>query len=400
MKFFNLKNKLKGNVTKTKQDTMVASETANKQYKYNHMFFGKSLEHWVQETQLHQCKNYGWPTNPLKRGGFGFDNLAISVGFLLQSLETNRDLLTNIEQASDIIHQGWTINYTFWRDNQPDKSNKDYKGPAKPLGDERRNMCAKSSYINLPEDEKEKDRVIARFVLQTVEPFLPPLYSNKIQTNEVDMLDQEEEEEEIENVDIRSLINDLSLQIEKKEKQTSITSFFTTNLTTTHTTNLTTTPNITHINEESVNDMKVDEQPLVVSKPTPQYSTEMLQHVVRFIVELKEKKYLPIEKLYDIAREHFKKDFKYIKPSQIQIETVQAPIAEQQEPVRKQSKKEQNKEQLDNNPTTSDTCIYKFTARHKSRPGQICGSKVISGTTLCREHTKVPKTSKLDSINE
>lgn len=41
-----------------------------------------------------------------------------------------------------------------------------YIKAAKPLNDANRNKLAETNYEDLPEDEKEKDRIIARFIKQ------------------------------------------------------------------------------------------------------------------------------------------------------------------------------------------------------------------------------------------
>ena len=42
-----------------------------------------------------------------------------------------------------------------------------YRKPNVALGDKRRNQCAATKYADLPEDEKEKDRTIARYIINS-----------------------------------------------------------------------------------------------------------------------------------------------------------------------------------------------------------------------------------------
>ena len=42
--------------------------------------------------------------------------------------------------------------------------NNDYIKSAKPLNDSNRNKLAETQYCDLPEEEKEKDKIIARFI--------------------------------------------------------------------------------------------------------------------------------------------------------------------------------------------------------------------------------------------
>ena len=70
---------------------------------------------------------------------------------------------------ADLIHQALAINYIYWRDNKPWlRKGEGYTKANKPLNDERRNMCAVSKYEELPEDEKEKDLIIARWIQKQV----------------------------------------------------------------------------------------------------------------------------------------------------------------------------------------------------------------------------------------
>jgi hypothetical protein len=145
----------------------MALETANGEYSYDMEFFGRTLQDWVQGAHEHNCRQLSWRVTPLKPGMFGFDNLAVSLGHIFTTVDVFMMLETgDIEYVSSAIHDGWAKNYSFWRDMAPHKSCKEYMGPAKPLGDARRNSLALMPYHELPEDEKEKDRIIARYVLQ------------------------------------------------------------------------------------------------------------------------------------------------------------------------------------------------------------------------------------------
>ena len=99
-----------------------------------------------------------------KKGAFGYDNLAVSIGYTLSHILTAPH--DTIDVVSDLIHQGWCINYIYWRDHQP-WLNPTYKyiQPYAPLGDERRNTCAQTVFQDLDQEEKDKDIVLARFIL-------------------------------------------------------------------------------------------------------------------------------------------------------------------------------------------------------------------------------------------
>ena len=141
------------------------TQTANSMYSYDMILNGKKLSSLVQEIHKFNCTENGWFFNPLRPGGFGFDNLAICLGYVIPQITKE----TPIDVVADLIHQAWAINYIYWRDNKPwlRKGEGDTKAN-KPLNDERRNMCAVSKYEELPEDEKEKDLIIARWIQKQV----------------------------------------------------------------------------------------------------------------------------------------------------------------------------------------------------------------------------------------
>ena len=141
---------------------LMAFLTANGEYEYDMEFFGRTLQDWVQCAHEHNCRSSGWRFVPLKPGMFGFDNLAVSIGHVFTTADISR--LDDIEYVAAAVHDGWAKNYTYWRDMSPHKTRKEYMGPAKPLNDANRNMLALTPYAELPEEEKEKDRIIARYI--------------------------------------------------------------------------------------------------------------------------------------------------------------------------------------------------------------------------------------------
>ena len=145
------------------------TQTAYKSYDYDEevgydeKFILKDI---VQECHAYNSKQNKWKLFPLKEGAFGFDNLAVCVMYILNKVKTAEKLKDkDIEKLSDYVHRAWIKNYTYWRDNEPWKSD-GYIKAAKPLNDANRNKLADTDYEDLPEDEKEKDRIIARFIKQ------------------------------------------------------------------------------------------------------------------------------------------------------------------------------------------------------------------------------------------
>lgn len=148
----------------------MATKTAYKDQEYSmNIGFGsnKVLSNVIQDLHKYNSKENKWFYSPLKEGAFGFDNLAISIIYTLEKVKTQEKLKKiSIEKLSDYVHRAWSKNYIYWRDNEPWISG-DYIKPAKPLNDKNRNKLAETNYDDLPEDEKEKDRIIARFIKKT-----------------------------------------------------------------------------------------------------------------------------------------------------------------------------------------------------------------------------------------
>jgi hypothetical protein len=143
---------------------MTAIETANKQYQYDDIMRGKSLHYWASEVNIRFSALNNWKVSVLKKGSFGYDNLIMSIGKALQETES-MEILRKSDLA-DKIHQGWAINYVYWRDNCPyEYENTLYIKPYTPLGDVRRDLCALQTYDELPTVEKEKDDSIADILL-------------------------------------------------------------------------------------------------------------------------------------------------------------------------------------------------------------------------------------------
>lgn len=134
--------------------------TANDAFPYDYIMHGHPLRWWVELVHRHVSEKSQWTYAPLQPGAFGFDNMAVSVGRLLEACSPQMDLDT----AADIVHRGWAENYTWWRDHAP--ACPPYRMPATPLGDKRRNSLAETAYANLPPEEKLKDQWIACCVLQ------------------------------------------------------------------------------------------------------------------------------------------------------------------------------------------------------------------------------------------
>jgi hypothetical protein len=160
-------NDVKDTISKPKPANKVQNvptKTANLEFNYSDVYHGKTLDEWVQLVHKYASTKLKWKYFPLKKGAFGYDNFIMSLGYLFtkSSLKEYDD----IELMAHFIHDGWAVNYIYWRDNEPWLSDDGYISPGKKLDDDRRNLCAKMNFVTLPEDEKEKDRIIAEFVVK------------------------------------------------------------------------------------------------------------------------------------------------------------------------------------------------------------------------------------------
>jgi hypothetical protein len=96
------------------------------------------------------------------RGSYGFDTYAGSACAMATALAENPDA-DEVELAR-AAHEGWVSAYNYWVKGEPWRR-PGYRKPFKPLGDERRERCASTSFDDLPKDEEHKDRVLARAFL-------------------------------------------------------------------------------------------------------------------------------------------------------------------------------------------------------------------------------------------
>ena len=148
---------------------MEAIATANNLFQYNQEFYGIPLDTWTQDAHKYNCDKNNWDYFPLKKGCFGYDNLAVSIGFALSLYVYDEHDHDQTLLVADWVHQGWVKNYTYWRDNCPqDNPVYRYIPPFYPLNDERRNTCAITPFHYLDKEEREKDIVLAAFIISKI----------------------------------------------------------------------------------------------------------------------------------------------------------------------------------------------------------------------------------------
>ncbi len=140
--------------------------TANGLYKYDEIYHGRAMHEWVRMAHEVNCINNGWKICPLIPRAYGYDNMVVCLSkiFQLNILDINDN---EKMKMAEVIHDGWTENYIYWRDNKP-WENRGYRRPNGTLGDERRNMCAATAFKDLPEEEQKKDLILVEFVISQI----------------------------------------------------------------------------------------------------------------------------------------------------------------------------------------------------------------------------------------
>lgn len=134
--------------------------TANREFSCTDLFMNKSLDEHVNNVHKLITKNCAWSNKSLLIGMFGYDNLAMSVGYVFRNCPNmlNRDLV------AAYAHKGWAENYIYWRDNKPWVSSKIFKKPHNPLNDSRRNKLAVTKFSDLTGEDRETNIVIANYI--------------------------------------------------------------------------------------------------------------------------------------------------------------------------------------------------------------------------------------------
>jgi len=162
--------------------------TADGLYWFDSVYFGKTLDELVNEMHEYVNEVNGWDINKgkIKKGCYGYETYACIIGFIMEKFKTFHETLKdedgdvkplqeivlkeewlNEEKMSILVHRAWKKLYVYWRDNKPwmwEGQSKRYK-PYNLLGDERRDKHALMSFEDLPLEEKEKDLILAKFLV-------------------------------------------------------------------------------------------------------------------------------------------------------------------------------------------------------------------------------------------
>ena len=152
----------------------------------------------VSDTALDKAYHYGRST---PGNSFGWQANLKSAEFAKKIIDSG---ITDIEKISDAIHKGWNVTAKMFVENPdqfddrknetaklqkkyPDKSSEEIAQEVDTLIEKKRvqrSSLMKQNYAQLSEDEKEKDRVVARALLQALQPKSVSEGVNKRRLNE------------------------------------------------------------------------------------------------------------------------------------------------------------------------------------------------------------------------
>ena len=118
----------------------------------------------ASDTALDKKYGYGTSYDKTPKNSFGRAANRSSAAAALKTLRKNKN--TDLEIGADAVHKGWAKTAMTSNDQTPEKK-------------EKRAGLASTSYSNLPNDEKEKDRVAFNAVKS--------VYNNKIKKEEVEL---------------------------------------------------------------------------------------------------------------------------------------------------------------------------------------------------------------------
>jgi hypothetical protein len=123
------------------------------------------MDTWIQLSNKYNSDINRWQFRLLKKGAYGYDNMCLSLYKVFIYINKYPGKIFDKEKIASLIHDGWCENYIYWRDNKPYNKSKIYIKPYNKLDDERRNMLAITKFEDIPQDEKDKNYIIADFLI-------------------------------------------------------------------------------------------------------------------------------------------------------------------------------------------------------------------------------------------
>ncbi len=126
----------------------------------------KSITELARIAERALDRRYGYGVSVYDKG-FGWRASVASVGEVMALVERG---VTDIERLSDAAHRGWARTARLFADNPtsfPESEDLRKRGELEKKVAQRKKLAAQS-YASLPDAEKEKDRVLARAVLDAM----------------------------------------------------------------------------------------------------------------------------------------------------------------------------------------------------------------------------------------
>jgi len=144
------------------KDTILLEEAYQQVYLKENLDINKLAT--ISDEALDNAYHYGRST---PGNSFGWQANLKSAEFAANIINSG---VTDIEQISDAIHKGWneTAKLFVANPNQFDDTVKLKESGKLEAKLEQRKKLMNIQYAQLPEDEKEKDRVVARALLQAI----------------------------------------------------------------------------------------------------------------------------------------------------------------------------------------------------------------------------------------
>ena len=119
------------------------------------------MDDLIERCHKYSCEKNNWDYSKIEKRSYVYDNYYHSIKKGLRYLKNGS---SNLEELSSEIHKGWIENYKFWC-MKPYLIDNRFIDPLEEIECEKRKKLL-VDYKLLEEDEKEKDRVIGRFLLE------------------------------------------------------------------------------------------------------------------------------------------------------------------------------------------------------------------------------------------
>lgn len=144
----------------------VPEGTADGSISFDEVILSLPVSHWVARIDAEFVAKNGWKPRTLAPGTYGYDNYAHAINAAAGLIDCRRDRVPDREAVAKYIHMGWKRNYEYWRDEEPwEDTSRGYTKPFQPLGDERRETCARLPWHELDQTEKDKDLSLADIIM-------------------------------------------------------------------------------------------------------------------------------------------------------------------------------------------------------------------------------------------